>query len=224
MTTDKQNYNEFILRRLHSLTGVLPLTVFIFFHFFANSYSRQGDAAFNRVVDSLRGLPYLPFISWGLLLTPFLFHIVLGLWIVFTGKSNALRQPHPRNFAFFLQRVTAIIVMVFVIYHVVSMKYVHLPENGINYYAKLSEKFANPYVYWWYVIGVAATAFHLANGICTFCMTWGITVGRTSQRFMALAMTGAGIIVFLIGISALNGFVRAPKADAARPPVVSAVR
>ena len=219
MTTDRQNYNEFLLRRLHSLTGVLPLTAFIFFHFFANSYSRQGDAAFNRVVDSLRGLPYLPIISWNLLLAPFLFHIALGLWIVFTGKSNALRQPHPRNFAFVLQRVAAIIVMVFVIYHVVTMKYITLPTNGINYYAELSRKFANPYVYWWYVVGVAATAFHLANGVCTFCVTWGITVGRTSQRLMAIAMTGAGLVVFLMGISALNGFVRQPHVSA-RPAAI----
>ena len=221
MTTDRQNYNEFLLRRLHSLTGVLPLAVFIFFHFFANSYSRQGDAAFNRVVDSLRGLPYLHFISWGLLLTPFLFHIVLGMWIVFTGKSNTARFAHPRNFAFLLQRVTAVIVMVFVIYHVVSMKYVHLPENGVNYYAILREKFSSPFVYWWYVVGVAATAFHLANGICTFCMTWGITVGRTAQKYMALAMTGVGIVIFLIGISALNGFVKDSRASVAAASVVT---
>ncbi|MBX7243854.1 MAG: hypothetical protein K1X53_00020 [Candidatus Sumerlaeaceae bacterium] len=213
MSTTKPQLNDFLLRRLHSLLGVLPLAGFIVFHFFANSYSTKGDKAFNQVVDTLRSTPYIHLISWGLLVGPFLLHIIIGIWIVFSGRNNLTRQAHPRNFAYFAQRITAIIIMVFVVYHYVSMKYIYLPKTPDDYYAILRAKFANPAIYGFYALGIAATAFHLANGLCTFCMTWGITVSARSQKLMAIAMTGVGILIFALGMNALSGFVRSPKSE-----------
>jgi hypothetical protein len=75
------------------------------------------------------------------------------------------------------------------------------------------------------MIGIAATCYHLANGLCTFAMTWGITVGRNSQRMAAAAMTGVGLVLFGIGVSAVNGFLpknKKPVAAAVAPaPVLS---
>ena len=205
------DYSEFVLRRLHSLSGVVPLSAFICFHFFANAFSTTGADGFNRVVDGLRSLPFLIAIEWGALFAPFLFHMFYGLWVIYRGQSNVGREPYPRNFSYVAQRVTALIMFVFIIYHVISMKYMVLPEDrfphGADYYAALREHFRNPYIYWWYVVAVAATVFHLANGICTFCMTWGITIGRNSQRVVAGAMAGAGVVLFAIAIASLNGFL-----------------
>lgn len=206
MSADKTTYAEFLIRRLHSLTGLAPLAVFLGFHLFANSYSTKSGGAFNSIVDSLRGMPYLPFIEWGLLLSPFIFHMVAGVWIIVTGQPNILRQNRPRNWAYVAQRVTAVVVFVFIIYHVVTMKYVYLDSTPMDYYEILRAKFATPWIYWWYVIGIACAAFHLANGLCTFCMTWGITVTRQSQRLTAAALAAAGMILFAIGLTALNGF------------------
>lgn len=222
MTTETtQDYREFVLRRLHSLTGVLPLGGFVFFHWFMNSYSRQGPDAFNQVVAFLRSMPYLHFLEWGLLFAPFLFHIFLGIWIIFTAKSNLGRQQHARNFMYVLQRVTAIIIMVFIFYHVATTTFsagkVFAQYGENNFYDYMQDKFANPVVYWWYIVAVACVSFHLANGICTFCMTWGLTVGRQAQRMMAVAMTGAGIAVFAIGVGAINGFLLHPKATEPAP-------
>ena len=33
-----------------------------------------------------------------------------------------------------------------------------------------------------YVLGVLGAVFHFANGINTFCMTWGIALTPTSQK------------------------------------------
>src|SRR5690606_59107 len=111
-------YSEFVLRRLHSLTGVIPLTFFIFFHFFANSTSRGGEEAFDKTVEALRSTPYLLIVESGLLFAPFLFHMLYGMVIIFASRPNATKLPYRRNWAYVMQRVTAMVVFTFIVYHV----------------------------------------------------------------------------------------------------------
>lgn len=200
-------YSEFVLRRLHSLTGVIPLTFFIFFHFFANSTSQGGEEAFDDTVTLLRSVPYLLAVEWGVLFAPFLFHMLYGMYIIFTSKPNAAKLPYRRNWAYVLQRVTAMIVFVFIVYHVIGVRFIDA-EGQTAVYAIFHEKMKNPFTYWWYVVGIACTSFHLANGVVTFLMTWGITVSTRSQRIAEWAMGAAGILVFVIGIGAINGFLK----------------
>lgn len=207
------NYSEFVLRRLHSLTGVIPLTFFIFFHFFANAKSTVGEEAFDQMVATLRGMPFLLAVECGLLFAPFLFHMIYGMVIIFSAKANVNRLPYRRNWAYVLQRITAMFVFTFIIYHVVGIRFVD--GHGVdNMYALLHKKLSNPFTYWFYVLGVVCTSFHLANGLCTFFMTWGITVGQKAQKMAEVAMTVVGITVCAIGIAALNGFINTkPKKE-----------
>jgi succinate dehydrogenase / fumarate reductase cytochrome b subunit len=223
-------YSDFVLKRLHSLTGVIPLTAFIFFHFFANSFSTVGPDAFNDVTKRLRGLPFLLSIEWGLLFAPFLFHMIYGTYIICTAKNNPSRMPFRRNWAYTAQRMTAIVLFVFIIYHVIGIRFIDA-HGKEDVFAVMRDKFSHPFTYWWYVVGIACTAFHLANGLCTFMMTWGITTGQKSQRIAAYAMTAVGLLVFGLGISAVNGFLDNHKATTkgsahatvmAAPPAVRA--
>jgi len=200
-------YSDFVLRRLHSLTGVIPLTFFIFFHFFANSTSQGGEEAFDQTVKTLRSVPYLLGVEWALLFAPFLFHMLYGMWIIFTSKPNAGRLRYRRNWAYVLQRLTAMIVFVFIIYHVVGVRFIDA-HGQTAVYAIFHEKMSHPFTYWWYVVGIACTSFHLANGVVTFLMTWGITVSTRSQKIAEAVMAVAGIGIFVIGIGAINGFLK----------------
>lgn len=207
-------YSEFVLRRLHSLTGVIPLTFFVIFHFFANSTSQGGEEAFDTTVTVLRSVPYLLAVEWALLFAPFLFHMIYGMVIIFASKPNAGNIRYRRNWAYVLQRVTAMIVFTFIIYHVVGVRFVDHEPSAV--YAVFHEKMSNPFTYWWYVLGIACTSFHLANGLVTFMMTWGITVSTRSQRMAEVTMAGLGLLVFVIGIGAINGFL---KAEPVKVPV-----
>jgi succinate dehydrogenase / fumarate reductase cytochrome b subunit len=170
-----------------------------------------GPEAFDPVVNGLRGLPFVVTIEWALLFAPFLFHMFYGLWIIFTSKNNTVTQKHARNWAYAMQRITAMIVFVFILYHVISLRFGELHHMKDGYHAYLGERFARPEVYWWYMVGIAATCYHLANGVCTFAMTWGLTVGRNAQRATAAAMTAVGLVLFGIGVSAVNGFLPKDK-------------
>lgn len=210
MAMKTPTYSEFVLKRLHSLTGVIPLTFFIFFHFSANSFSTVGEEAFDGVVKQLRGLPFLEAIEWGFLFSPFLFHMIYGMYIIFSSKPNPGHESYARNWAYVMQRVTALVVFVFILYHVIGIRFID--AAGVpRVYNLLHDKFSHPFTYWWYMVGIACTCYHLANGVCTFMMTWGITVGKTSQRFAAGTMTVVGLVLFFIGVSAVNGFVHVPK-------------
>ena len=199
-------YSEFVLRRLHSLTGVIPLTFFVIFHFFANSRSRAGEEAFDSTVVLLRSVPYLLAVETAFLFAPFLFHMIYGMVIIFSSKPNAGRIKYRRNWAYVLQRVTAMIVFTFIVYHVIGVRFID--AEGVDaVYALFHEKLSHPFTYWWYIVGIVCTSFHLANGLVTFMMTWGITVSTRSQRMAEYAMAGLGILVCAIGIGALNGFL-----------------
>ena len=58
--------SHFYLRRLHSLSGIFPMGVFLLEHFFGNAFATRGPEAYNRYVEFLLGMPYLPALEIGL--------------------------------------------------------------------------------------------------------------------------------------------------------------
>ncbi|PWT92701.1 MAG: succinate dehydrogenase, partial [Blastocatellia bacterium] len=48
----------FILRKLHQLTGIVPLGIFLLEHFYTNSKALDGAASFNDAVKDLQSIPY----------------------------------------------------------------------------------------------------------------------------------------------------------------------
>jgi len=197
-------YQEFVLHRLHSLTGVVPLGLFLFEHFFTNSYSHQGEAAFNAKADFLRHLPYIHFIEIGVLLIPFAFHILYGLKIIYTGEVNVLQQNRPRNWLYFLQRVSAFPALGFILYHVYTIRL--LQGDAPSLYAVMTDVFRSPYVVTFYVLGVVSICFHFANGLATASITWGLTISPTSQRYVAYAAAGVGVVLAAMAINSIFGF------------------
>ncbi|HVG00459.1 MAG TPA: succinate dehydrogenase, partial [Chloroflexia bacterium] len=55
---------------------------------------------------------------------------------------------------------------------------------------------------------VIAVSFHLGNGIWTFLITWGITIGQRAQRISQIVTTAISIIVSLVGIAIALAFVQ----------------
>src|SRR5665811_994937 len=84
---------EFLIRRLHSLTGLLPLTGYLTFHLATNAAVWDGPATYQRRADQIHfvGPTTLFFLEWGLIFLPILFHGVIGSIIVTRGKRNMLQ-------------------------------------------------------------------------------------------------------------------------------------
>jgi succinate dehydrogenase/fumarate reductase cytochrome b subunit len=57
-----------------------------------------------------------------------------------------------------------------------------------------------------YVLGVIASVYHLANGIWTALITWGITIRPATQRMSGFVCAVFGVLLCLVGLGAVVGF------------------
>jgi succinate dehydrogenase / fumarate reductase cytochrome b subunit len=217
----KNLQNNFLLRRLHSLSGVLPIGGFMVFHLFANSIAIFSAENYNLLIDFLRSLPFVEYIEWLVIFIPIIFHAIYGIIIYTTAKPNHLQYSHLENWRYILQRVTGIIALVYIYYHVMQFKTVE--ELDYNYIAKSlagtqSISWApelpilNPFsVYWFYVIGLLSTIYHFANGLWSFCITWGITIGKRSQDAVSILGLVLFVVLSYISIETLNHLAEVGK-------------
>lgn len=208
------NLRYFLLRRLHSLLGVFPLGIFLFMHLLTNSTGILGAEAFEHKVALIHSLgPLLPLVEAVMIFIPLSFHICLGIAIAVTSRNNVGDLPYARNWAYALQRWTGWVALVFILIHVIELRFIH-NADAMPFSAKLAEMFKNPVYVVGYLVGSASVIFHFANGLCTFCMTWGLTVGKTSQKAMAVVASGVGVVLMGMLIAAVVGFARMDPQEA----------
>lgn len=202
----ERNRRAFLMRKLHSLSGVVPIGGFMVFHLWTNAKATQGQAPFDAAVRDISHMPFVMVIEFAVILLPLLFHTLYGVWIAINGKANVLKYTYSRNWMYTLQRVTGLIAAVFIVLHLKDFWWPKMtgamaPEQ---FYPKLCETMSAttggvPLMAMWYVFGIAAACFHFANGLWGFCFSWGITVSRRSQRMAATVFGLVGVAVFFLG-------------------------
>ncbi len=197
---------RFLLRKLHSLSGVVPVGLFVLFHLFTNARALSGEASFEHAVLDIQAIPYLPIVEALTVLGPLLFHALYGVKIALEGRPNVGAYPHNRNWMYVAQRVTGLLAFAFIGWHLSEL---WLPKvtgrlAPEQFYGALCRDMSSvvggvPLVAIGYVFGIAACVFHLANGLWGFCFSWGITPTRRSQRLSATVFGLCGAVVFLLG-------------------------
>ena len=207
---------NFILRKLHQLTGIMPLGVFLLEHFYTNSKALTGPADFNNAVKDLQSIPYILFVEICGIFIPLIYHAVYGLFISFEMRPNNLNYPYPRNWFYTIQRVTGFILFFFITFHVLNFRFGLIP--GLNTvsvahhpdqsFAIVAGEFQRVSIFIVYVIGITATVWHFANGIWLFLVDWGITIGERAQRLTGYACIAFGVFLLAVGINAAVAFVR----------------
>jgi len=203
--------HHFLLRKLHSLSGIVPLGLFFVEHMVSNfaAVGANGEVEFNATVKFLRGLPFVVFLEFFGIILPLFFHGILGMWIAFEGRVNVGRYSTPRNWAYVLQRVSGVIALVFVVFHLLHFRFASFgkPFEDVAFQA-VHDRLSNPVWLVAYVIGVAATAFHLGNGVPLFCNSWGLTITPRSRSVMTRVGAAVGIVLFAMGTASAFAFQR----------------
>ncbi len=224
--------HEFMLRRLHSLSGLIPVGLYMVVHLTVNASIWNGTEAFQAFVFQIHSLgAILPLVEWVFIFLPILFHAALGFVFMFGAKYNSNRYPTVRNYRYVAQRVTGMIAFVFIFWHVFHMNgLIHTewfretiadpiglaqfrPYNAASTAARALQ---SPLVSIFYLIGVWACVYHFANGLWTMGITWGVWVSPKAQQRASNICLGIGLVVAVIGTSAVVGFwgVDAEKAEA----------
>lgn len=208
MAIDRER-RHFLLRRLHSLSGVLPIGAYMLFHvYLANAAILAGPDAFDWVSRTLEAIPWfmLLLIEIFVLWLPIGFHGVYGLFIVPEAAHNFTAYGYPRNVAYSLQRVTGVVAFGFLAFHMYTTRFYNYFFGVPINYDTMHGWMSNPIVFVVYIVGVLSAVFHLTNGISTFCITWGITVGARAQQAVFRACTVLFIVMGASGLMIVAAF------------------
>ena len=99
--------NEFLLRRLHSLSGIVPVGAYMVVHLLTNASVLDGPATFQRRVYAIHSLgAVLPLVEWTFIFLPLLYHAIYGVLIVRGALPNSSTYSYTNNVRYTLQRAT----------------------------------------------------------------------------------------------------------------------
>ncbi len=208
--------NTFLLRKLHQITGIVPLGVFFLVHMFTNAKALNGEASFNKAVKEIHDIPFLLLIEIFGIFLPLLFHSVYGVIISSESKPNVLRYGYGRNWFYILQRATGIFLFFFLLFHILNLRFGMIPYlnltpvagNADKAFAIVSAEFQITWVVIVYILGVTATAWHLAYGFFLFAVDWGIVIGEKAQKITLAGCLSLALVLSFVGVNAVFAFVR----------------
>jgi succinate dehydrogenase / fumarate reductase cytochrome b subunit len=197
-----QGYS-FWLRRLHSLTGIIPVGAFLFEHILiSNASAISGPAAYARQVRFLGSLPLVLILELFGIWLPILFHALYGFYIWYRGETNVGEYPWAGNWMYTVQRWTGGIAFAYILWHTWTMRFTGIDLHeypGASFGKVQGEVFQTP-LFLFYVVGLIAASWHFAYGIWLFCAKWGIVSGdKARKRFLVVCLvfffvlTGAGL-------------------------------
>ena len=198
--------SSFFLKRLMSITGLLPVGGFVLQHFFGNSYIFVSDQAFNEHSHFLTHLPMVYLIEFGMIYMPIALHAFLGIAIIYKAENNFAQYGLFRNWMFFFQRVSGFLALMFIATHSYTTRISSVLAGQEFTADSMRQILSDPIWFWFYVVGVVMVTFHFGNGIWSFLVTWGITVGKKAQRVSSAVGMGVFVVMALWGVSILLKF------------------
>jgi succinate dehydrogenase / fumarate reductase, cytochrome b subunit len=215
--------SEFLLRRVHSLTGII-FGGYLVVHLIVNATLAQAGDVYQVQVQKIHDLPLLWALEWGFIYLPIIFHTIYGVWIIATGRPNALQYGYAKNWFYLLQRISAVIIVLFLVFHVLSLKYGTFnwmsPDLQFRVDAAAHSMHLHMTAFWWvawviYPLGIIASVYHTANGLWTAGITWGLTVSAGAQKRWGAA---CGVIFILLLVLGFVALIASLNPELATPP------
>ncbi|MCB9497772.1 MAG: hypothetical protein H6686_12870 [Fibrobacteria bacterium] len=212
------SHKAWVAKRIHSFVGIVPLGIYVILHLSRNMSTLGGEKAFNdAILDTWKSPSHY---LWTALLVylPLIYHSVYGVVLTMRAeKTNFFKYPNFENLRYVFQRLSAVGMLGFLFAHIfltrvhVSMGW--LASQEVNPSGQVT--FAYFATHMWdftkgtaivYVLGILATVYHLANGVTTFCISWGITTGAKAQQRANVVALVFGLLLLTMGYLAVAGF------------------
>jgi succinate dehydrogenase / fumarate reductase, cytochrome b subunit len=207
--------HQFLIYRLFSLSGLIPVGAYMVVHLLTNATILNGASTFQDQVDRIHSLGIaLPLVEWTFIFIPIMFHATVG-WLIISGAvPNASAYPYASNFRYTAQRVTGIIAFVFITFHVIQLHHwfgapfkdwggaEFDPEHAASSTAIALQPL---WIQILYSVGMLSCVYHFANGLWTQGITWGLWTSAAAQRRASYVSVVVGIGLASVGLSALVG-------------------
>ena len=205
--------HTFFLRRLHSLTGIIPIGAFLIEHIVSNFEVVNGPLAYAQQVKFLNGLPLARVLEWVFIFIPLAYHALYGVYIAIKGRANVNVYPWAGNWMYLSQRVTGVLALAYIIQHLWFQRFtgVSLPENPGVAYWKVQHELSTAFMLWVYIIGMVVTCWHFAYGIWLFAAKWGITPGDRARKKFGWVCGIGGAALCTMGLWSIIAIYSAPR-------------
>ncbi|MCM3717860.1 succinate dehydrogenase cytochrome b558 subunit [Fictibacillus phosphorivorans] len=197
---------DFVNRRIHSLLGVIPIGLFVVQHLVVNHFATKGAESFNAAAHFMESLPFRILLETFVIYLPILFHAVYGLYITFQANNNVSRYGYFRNTMFLVQRVTGVITLIFIAWHVWETRVQAALGAEVNF-SMMADIFSSPFMIAFYLIGVLSAVFHFANGLWSFFVSWGLTVSPRSQKVSTYVTMGVFVALAIVSVRTIFAFI-----------------
>jgi len=204
--------HSFFWRRLHSLSGIVPIGAFLIEHFFSNFVAIEGPNAYTKQVAFLAGMPFVLGLEIAFIWAPILYHALYGFYIWYRGDSNVGDYSWTGNWLYTTQRWTGAIAFFYMGYHVWHLRFAgeHILSNPAVAFPKVQMEFQNPWLVAFYAIGIVAASWHFAYGLWLFAAKWGIVSGDRAQRRFGYVCLAIGIAFVVVGGATMYAFLSRP--------------
>lgn len=197
----------FIRSRLGSFLAVVPLSIWTIDHLWKNLSAFKGAAAWQSDVTEYSH-PLAFFASSLVALLPLAIHTIWGIGRLRTAKPNVIRYPYFANIRYVIQRISAVGLVLFLGAHLwLAFLRPRLTTGRPEPFADIAHEMHHHLpTLLVYCLGVLGIAYHLANGLQTFTMGWGVVSSRRALKrldalswivFVALLAMGWGAVYAL---------------------------
>ena len=190
--------HEFVIRRLHSLSGLIPVGAYMTVHLVTNASVLNGPGTFQKNVYAIHSLgKLLPLVEWTFIFIPILFHAIVGIMIAVGHDPQhprlPLRRQPPLHLAALdrpdrvrVHRLPRVPHARLVPLRLVAANDVAGPFGGAkfkpyNAASTAGQALQSPGMLIFYAVGVLACVFHFANGLWTMGITWGVWISPAAQ-------------------------------------------
>jgi len=204
--------HSFLLRRLHSLTGIVPVGLFLIEHFISNAFAVNGPAAYTKQVEFLTSFPFVVALELFGIWLPILFHSLYGFYIWFRGDSNVGEYPWTGNWMYAAQRWTGAIAFFYMGWHTWHIRFtgVHILSHPASAFGKVQLEFQNTWVAMFYLVGIVAASWHFAYGLWLFAAKWGIVTGDRARRRFGYVCAIIAVVFIAVGMATMRAFFHWP--------------
>jgi succinate dehydrogenase / fumarate reductase cytochrome b subunit len=192
------------MRRLFSLSGVVPLGAFLVLHLVLNAQTLSGASSFATAVRSVHRLPGLPLLESVVVFAPLVFHGALGLWLVVSRKPLEPPTPYPPALRVAM-RLTGVVAVAFLAMHLPEIRF-HAPGTrlGGDELATLLDAHLSttsggvPWRGIVYLTGTACVTFHFACGAWgAFATTRSGQESASRRTWVACAAIAGGLAMWV---------------------------
>lgn len=210
-----QGYS-FLLRRLHSLSGIVPIGAFLIEHFVSNAFATRGPAAYAKQVELLSSFPFVVGLELFGIWLPILYHALYGFYIWYRGDSNVADYPWAGNWMYNAQRWTGAIAFFYMVWHTWHLRFtgIHLLSHPDAAFGKVQMEFQSPWAVAFYAAGIVCASWHFAYGLWLFAAKWGITTGDKARRRFGYVCLAIGLLFVGVGAATMYSFLSTPMEPA----------